>query len=497
MVANTKKIACFMVILVFLFYLYLGTNKLSCAKSEDYILEVEQHWETYGIGGTCIPGGHNLAVADVDGDNVLEMITGGFSYFLANGSRTTSQAPLKIWSWDGQNLTLEKSESWDGGIWCVYAADVDADGKTEILTWGNVAGRNGSCLRIWTWDGSALLLEGDYKGISAASISVCDVDLDSMPEIITVGTPANASQSTGQLCVWQWDGSSLKLESSVEWTGSEGARANSVCTCDLDNDGSFEIITGGYNNHLENSAGQLRVWHFNETELSLVANEEWQLLGDAYALTTVGGVQGNTMVNNVKAADVDKDGVPEIVTGGFTYDGNNVEAQLRIWNWNGTTIILEKSEEWVTDYITEVKCISISDIDDDSRVEIVSSGVTAPKMDVVAPEQAQLRAWSWDGSSLSLKQNIDWVVGDGVCAWIVAAGDVDRDGITEVVTVGCMYVDVQCDPDLRIWSTGTAQVPFLFIAGAIAGIALVMVSAVFLIRKRQKRSEKHNMVESN
>jgi hypothetical protein len=32
------------------------------------VLEAEQHWETYGEGGTCIPGQYNLAVADVDAD---------------------------------------------------------------------------------------------------------------------------------------------------------------------------------------------------------------------------------------------------------------------------------------------------------------------------------------------------------------------------------------------------------------------------------------------
>src|SRR3972149_1385388 len=173
MTTNTKKIACFLIISVFVLVLSLGINSLSRAQSEDYVLEVEQHWETYGIGGTCIPGGHNLAVADVDGDNVLEVITGGFSYLLGNGSRTTSEAPLRIWSWDGQHLILEKSENWDGGIWCVYAGDADGDGKIEILTSGNVAGRTEGCLRFWTWDGVTLLLRGEYEGSSAASISVC------------------------------------------------------------------------------------------------------------------------------------------------------------------------------------------------------------------------------------------------------------------------------------------------------------------------------------
>jgi len=54
---------------------------------------------------------HDLFVADVDGDSVMEVITGGFMYHKYNGSRLNMEAPLKMWSWNGQNLTLEKSHS--------------------------------------------------------------------------------------------------------------------------------------------------------------------------------------------------------------------------------------------------------------------------------------------------------------------------------------------------------------------------------------------------
>ena len=484
-----RKNAYVLIILLFFFAFSFRPESLANAQSDDYILEVEQHWETYTIGGTCIPGAHNLAVADVDGDNELEMITGGFSYLLVNGSRATFEAPLKIWSWDGQHLILEKGEKWNGSVWCVYAGDADGDGKTEIITSGNVADTTGYCLRIWTWDGDTLLLKGEYAGISAAAISVCDVDLDNEPEIITVNRPLNVSQSAGQLCVWHWDGSSLKLESSAEWGGSEGARANSVCTFDLDNDGVVEIVTGGYANDLENSSGQLRVWQYDGMTLSMKANEEWRLVEGVYALTTVGGIQGNTIVTNVKVGDVDGDSTPEIVTGGFAYDGENVNAQLRIWNWDGATISLEKSEEWTTDYITEIKCISLNDIDGDSKIEIVTSGVVAAKWDATGPERAQLRVWRWDGTTLTLKQNKDWVIGDGVCAWSVATGDVDGDGAVEVVTVGCMYVDVLCDPDLRIWSLPVAQFPFLLVAGTVAGVASALVATHLLMRKRRRGTQ--------
>jgi hypothetical protein len=39
-----------------------------------------------------------------------------------------------------------------------------------------------------------------------------------------------------------------------------------------------------------------------------------------------GNPLGNTVVNNVKCGDVDGAGTSEIITGGFTYDGEKINA---------------------------------------------------------------------------------------------------------------------------------------------------------------------------
>ena len=95
----SKYICCFLFIILLLLVFSLGVNLNVAAQSDSFVSEVEQHWDTFGVGGTCIGGGHNLAVADVDGDGVKEMITGGSSYnYFPNGSRTPRYAPLKIWN---------------------------------------------------------------------------------------------------------------------------------------------------------------------------------------------------------------------------------------------------------------------------------------------------------------------------------------------------------------------------------------------------------------
>ena len=485
---------------MFLFFLILGSFiniKIGAAQSDSLVMEVEQHWDTYGVGGTCISGTHNLAIADVDGDGLNEIITGGFSYSMANGTRASLGAPLRIWSWKGQNLTLEKGENWPGNIRCVYAGDADGDGEIEILTAGRLSNNTGSVssLRFWSWNGQNLVLRGSYAGISVSSIFVGDVDRDNMPEILTVGTAYNISQSSAQLSVWRWDGENLSLKTSAEWSGtSDIARVNSVYAADLNKDGAIEIVTGGYVNNRKNSSGQLRVWQFDGTDLALKANAEWRLV-DAYSLDTAGNVMGNTMVYNVKVADVDGDSYPEVVTGGFTYDGAKAAAQLGIWNWTNGVLNLEKSQEWVTLDITELKSISINDVDSDGKKEIVTSGAAGGygsfAEDAPNKSRAELKIWSWDGNTLSLKLSTDWMVGEGVCAWNDCTGDVNNDGVIEIVTVGCMYVGTLCDPDLRIWSLSAesnSSTPFLYLTIAIAGtVAVVLVALGLYLFVRRRR----------
>jgi hypothetical protein len=494
---NKLECSLFLFSVLLIFSLFVNV-KISVAQSDSLVLEVEQHWDTYGVGGTCIPGGHNLAVMDIDGDGVKEIITGGLSYYLMqNGSSTARSAPLKIWNWDGKNLTLEKSYSWTGNIRCVYAGDADGDGKIELVTAGSMTNSTGNypSLRIWTWDGETLALRGSYEGKTLGSVSVGDADGDGEPEIIAVGTCSNGTLSIAQLSAFQLNGNSLTLRASIDWE--KYARANCVYVYDLDNDGISEIITAGYSNNLNNSRGQLRVWQFNSTNFILKSNEEWYTVDGAYSFDVARNVMGNTLADNVKVGDVDGDGVPEIVTGGFTYDGSKAEGQLRIWNWIGGVLNLEKSREWVNLDIAQPSSLSINDIDGDGKLDIVTSGCTAGYDSwwsaPAAPDKtrAELKVWSWDENTVTLKQTKIWIVGDAVMAWSVGTGDVDNDGITEIVTVGCMEIGNLCDPDLRIWSLPTesnflSSFPYLPIA--IAGIvtAVLVALALYLFVKRRR-----------
>jgi hypothetical protein len=342
------------------------------------IQEAEQHWENYGVGGACNHGPHNLQVADVDGDGTPEILVGAFMYHVVNGSETPFEAPLEIWSWNGQKVTLENEQIWNGTIECVYAADADGDGVNEIFTAGqyrNETGNYGS-LRVWRWTDKELTLFAHYEGIWTGSVFVSDIDTDGVNDIIAVGRLGGDAQRTSRLFLWHLEKGGLILNQSLGLDAADAIHASSVYACDLDNDGETEIITGGYNDDLNNSKGQLSLWSWNGQTLSLKADETWQIASDCCANNIAGGVLGNTIVNNLKVGDVDGDGTLEIVTGGFTYDGESVQSQIKIWSWTDGILTEEDHAEWMTDSINVVYGLSLDDVNGDSRMEIVAGGMT-------------------------------------------------------------------------------------------------------------------------
>ncbi len=447
-------ICVFLIVLVASFLLTCQAN----AQTNDLKLEAKQQWDTYLVGGTCIPGGHNLFASDIDNDGVVEIVTGGIMYE-ANSSFDAGYAPLKIWSWNGKTVFREGALNWEGGIWCVYASDLNGDGTVEIITAGSAKNQTGqvtTALKIFHFKNQELSFVTEYEGISINSLTVADLNGDGRGELITVGGYRIDSVTSAQLCTWRYENESLLLTN--RFVLENVKEANSVVASDLDKDGIMEIVTAGYAGNLTNSKGALCVWHLEGQDLVLKSSEQWQNL-EGYGLTISGSVQGNTVVNSVKSSDVDGDGAGEIVTGGFSYDGSNVTAQVRIWRWNKEGLKLMANQEWASNYLTEVKCVFLDDVDDDSTAEIITSGVVCAEgsfsNNATISETAQLRVWDLHGDKLSVKHSKEWVTDEGVCAWNVATADLLNDGVKEIISVGCSYLSNLCDPDMRIWSVPT------------------------------------------
>jgi hypothetical protein len=478
---------------LYLLLLLLFSIMISDVSAQDnFVLKSEQHWDTYEVGGTCNHGTNNLVIADLDGDSYPEIMQGGFSYNMINGSRTSFMAPLTMWNWKDENFTLKQSLKWPGTIEVTYAADVDNDGAKEIITGGLFKNDSGafSSLRIWHYSDGELSLEAHYEGISVSSI--CVSAFNGAPAIFATGNFDSDSQNRAQLFLWHLDGNTLVLDNSCKLGAANVASSSSVYVSNETENGQVEIYTAGYFGNLNDSKGQLCIWNLKGNTLSLDANMLWQMYSGGWAPNIAGGVLGNTLVNNLKVGDVDGNGVPEIVTGGFTYDGSKALGQLRIWNWNGATLTLKTSREWTYDDITEVMSVALGDVDSDSRTEIVSGGMLAPygsfNSNASGQDRGQLCVWSFDGNKLVLKESQNWDFAQGVSVWNVGTADLNNDGRVEIVSSGCISVNNLCDPDMRIWmiqsESGGLVFPVLSILAAAIILVISVLSVTFLVLRK-------------
>lgn len=480
------------IFVIIILFILLSANLEVFAQTQEFILEHEKHWDTYGQGGTCNFGTYNFFVGDVDNDNILELITGGMSYNVVNYTGADLNAPFMIWNWDGEQFNLEHSLMWPGISRATFASDLDNNGDLEIIVGGRINNQSGSysILRVYNWDGSNLFLRSQLDGISARSVDSYDFDNDGVCEIAVAGTKFHDSKTYAQLSILSYNSNNLQLEESTKWCASDQATATSVAIVDLDNDGTPEIITAGYDNNLNNSSGQLRIYHYKNRKLELIQNREWRLVENTYGKTITGDPMGNTIVNNLRVHDIDNDQIKEMVTGGFAYDGEKINAQLKIWNYKDNKINQEISKEWISDDVTEIKAIALDDVDNDNQIDIITAGLVGAYggfNDVdVPPEQAQLIVWNWNGQELTQKCQEQWTVGEGVVAWNIQTGDIDNDQTTEIISVGCMYISSLCDPDLRIYSItqNSSQTPTTTII-AIATIAAILVILAVIIIKRK------------
>jgi len=385
-------------------------------------------------------------IDDLDQDGQKEIITAGLAN---NGSWDFGQ--LRIWKW--YTLFTPKlllaghvewyTKSWTQA-WSVKSADIDNDGTKEIVTAGyaNDGIRDNAQLRIWNWNGTGFTLETSTEwyiigNAAAESVFIEDVDADGQKEIITAGYANNFLQDNGQLRIWNWNGTTLTLEKTQEWFTVGTTRVGSVYVDDVDADGVKEIITAGFAFDGVRNNGQLRIWNWDGATLALEKTQEWFTVNHTFALS-------------VFVDDVDSDSLKEIVTGGYAFDNIRDNGQLRIWNWDGISLALEKSQEWFTVNHTHASwALYVEDVDSDGVKEIITGGLAFDGTQV----QAQLRTWNWISSSINLEASQEWYTKSSATEIVsVGADDIDNDGINEIVTAGYFYDGKRHNGQLRVWA---------------------------------------------
>ena len=277
--------------------------------------------------------------------------------------------------------------------------------------------------RSATWD---LGVEG---GIT--SMSLYEIENLTLPNIVIARYYNNGTCNIGELSVSEYSTPDLQK---ICINGSfVNKTINSVIFGEFDNQSPKEIVISGISDNGTQNLGFLTV--SNSMTLSTINSTEWSWGTD-------------TCVNSMQIGEIDDDGVNEIVTGGHFFDGKRNVAQLIIWN--GQTLTVERIQNWYWLGNTSINSISISDVNNDGVVEIITGGFFHDG----SHEVSQLIVWN---STLGVESATG--IYEGTTArWgyntritCLATGDVDGDGSIEVVTGGYYQNDFK-NAQIVVWN---------------------------------------------
>lgn len=253
----------------------------------------------------------DVAAADVDGDGKTELLW---------GAGATSTGPDHFYVVDWRTADFEwQNPDLVGPFLGPRMGDLDGDGRAEIVTVSFESDASYGSGRILVFDAglrlraiSAPIVE-DYAWTGTHDLELRDVDGDGNLEILVAAD-------------WLYDGVieiydfASDSTFSLRWTNAtrpSGAPFHSVDTLDVDGDGDLEVVGGGGREHTGADGVFIYVYDF------ATGNEEWHSLQMGEYWDRISGL---------KLADYDQDGHIEIagmVDGGdvYVFDGATKELE--------------------------------------------------------------------------------------------------------------------------------------------------------------------------
>lgn len=245
----------------------------------------------------------SASATDIEGDGHPEVVYGPFVVDASTGAPELTAASPTFGSGIVTGLAMHMS----------ITADIDLDGKQELILGPNVMDDDGEML----WD------DAGADGYPA----VGQFDGDLAPEIVV--------SRAGEVCLHDDDGTELWCAGLVhaDWGASPPAVA------DVDGDGEMEILSGGW--------GWIGAWEADGTKLWAYDAEPEGMLWD-------------TLFDGIIAYDLDADGAAEVVaatTDGLVILDGGSGAELATWETGGS---------WI-----EGQTPTIADVDGDGDAEIV------------------------------------------------------------------------------------------------------------------------------
>lgn len=374
-----------------------------------------------------------IASGDVDGDGVVEVVTGGY---YSDGTRYVAQLGV----WTASTMAFERVMTWywtsDTYITSVAIGNVDADPAVEIVTGGYFFDGTSNNAQLAVWDGTTLALENVMPWIWGTNtevwaVAIGDVDGDTAVEIVSGGSYLVGANGYSQLVVW--NGATLAPEAVNQWDwGTQRDEITSIAIGNADADPAIEIVTGAvYTDNGISYRSLLAVWT-GTLALERVTNWLWSDDTEVFSVA-VGNVDNNP-------ADV------EIITGGVFVSGTIGLSQLIIWD--GATLGAKRLVTWESTAGGENGLFSIAfgNIDADPNNEIVTAGST---LHATLGTMSQLRVWN--GTTLTQEAGAEWSWGTSSHVYGVNVVNVGGTTAQEIITSGAFSDGTRFIAQVAVW----------------------------------------------
>ncbi len=283
-------------------------------------------WTAFTI--TTADGANSVYAADLDADGRIDVLSASYNDDKVAWYKNGGSSPL---TWTAYNITTTAD-----GARSVFAADLDADGRIDVLS----ASRNDRKVAWYKNGGGSPLTWTAYTITTAAfgarSVFAADLDADGRIDVLS------ASESDNTVAWYKKSGGSW-MEYTIT-TAADGAF--SVFAADLDADGRIDVLSASY-------ADNKVAWYKNGGDSPLT----WT----AYTITTVA-----SGASSVFAADLDADGRIDVLSAFWSDD-------KVAWYKNGGGSPLTWTAFTITTAADGANSVYAADLDADGRIDVLSA----------------------------------------------------------------------------------------------------------------------------
>jgi hypothetical protein len=407
----------------------------------------DEPWTAHNVVSTVDL--HAVAVADLNQDGKVDIAAGD----------TSDQ--VRVWSNDGAwSFTLQATLTADGDVDALVAVDLDGDGVLDLVSGGPVEGSGTHELIVWQ-NNTGWSFTGHDAGDTADTINglaAADLNHDGYAEVVSV----TDTGEDNEVIVWENDADATFDWSFTQVdVGAETQTVEAVAVADFDEDGDVDLAIGrasdgstGYEVTLWQNVLVHRSMPFGSPGTGAGASTDnvnsveigdldgdgdpdifsgsqsgedyelivWQNDGTPFSGSWTSNDAGTTpgTTNAVALGDLDNDGDLDAAAGSVATTGS----ELFVLENDGAPF----SGLWTSNAVTDTDTIHdlvFADLDGDGYLDVVSGGKQRDAGVVAWRNDTTPFSGSWDSISVG-EDDTDTVRG-------VAVGDLNADGHPDIV----------------------------------------------------------------